>query len=51
MNEAGCSLLAVVQKCLQDDIIVFRHTIQAVVDELEVSQFRFLIVFSMLWLW
>jgi hypothetical protein len=38
-NETVCSLLAVVHKCLQDDIVVFRHTIQAVVDELEVRRF------------
>jgi hypothetical protein len=30
------SVLRVVQKCLEEDVLVFKHTIQGVVDELEV---------------
>lgn len=33
---APCSIVQVVNKCLDEEINVFKHTIQDVVDELEV---------------
>jgi hypothetical protein len=33
---AWCSIVAVVDKCLEEDLAVFRATVQDIVDELEV---------------